>query len=317
MGTKVTGSKGSTDVAGSGKASGAFAHAEGAGTVASDTAAHAEGNSTTASGAYSHAEGSSTQASNAFAHAEGDSTTASGGSAHAEGSATIASGANSHAEGTGTWAQASNAHAEGNGSQATGAAAHAEGSNCFATGASSHAEGNLSQANGQTSHAQGWQALASRIGQDAQAAGQFAAAGDAQSNVFVAHRQTTDATASTLFFDGGTTATLTTEATNVLTVPVNRAHQFRVEVIARRSDVSGDAAGWEFCGVIVRGSSGNAAFAGTVQGQAWGTAGAAAWDVTLAIDTSNATNNYLAITVTGLAAQTIRWVATITTTEVG
>lgn len=305
MGTTITGTGGSTDV-------------KGTQTLAKGVNAHAEGSAgTSASGASSHAEGNATAAIGTNSHAEGFGTTASGTNTHAEGDSTIANAATAHAEGAGTTASGSASHAEGNGCQATAAAAHSEGTNTFASGSSSHAEGNLSQATGQISHAQGWQALASRHGQDAQAAGQFAAAGDAQSNVFVARRQTTDATASTLFFDGGTTATLTTEATNVLTVPVNRAHQFRVSVVARRSDVSGDAAGWKFDGLLVRGSSGDAAFVGTVAGTAWGTAPAAAWDVTLSINTSNATNNYLAITVTGEAAKTIRWVATVSTTEVG
>jgi len=43
------------------------------------------------------------------------------------------------------------------------------------------------------------------------------------------------------------------------------------------------------------------------------TAGAAAWSITLTTDT---TNGGLAVTVTGAASTTIRWVAKIETTEV-
>lgn len=187
-------------------------------------------------------------------------------------------------------------------------------------GTRAHAEGDTTDASGYASHAQGAYAAATRYGQDAQAGQRFTTAGDAQHNTFSASCVTTNATPKLATFnqDGSGTAALNPPggAANVLTIPVNRAHQFRVSVVARRSDVVGDTAGWSFEGLIGRGS-GSAAFVGTVDGRAWGAAGAAAWDVTLTVNTTDATNNYLAVTVTGEAAKTIRWVARIDTVEVG
>lgn len=257
-----------------------------------------------ATGYLAHAEGQSTTASGGEGpHAEGKSSTASGNASHAEGVSTVASGNASHAEGDSTFATANLSHAEGYGSAAQATAAHAE--------------GNSSSASGYCSHAEGMQSLAGRYAQDAKAAGYFTTTGDAQASRFVARRITTDAVAAILTFDGGAAATLSGANTNVLTIPINRAHRFRVDVVARRSDVSGDAAGWEFTGLIVRGASGNATFVNAVDGKAWGSNGAMPWDVTLSIDTTDVTNNYLKVTATGEAAKTIRWVATISTTEVG
>lgn len=230
-------------------------------------------------------------------------TTASGTKAHAEGVTTTASGNNSHAEGQSTTASSTNAHAEGQSTQATAQNAHAEG---YST-----------RGNGYSSHAEGAYAFASRYAEHAKGSATFAGGGDAQQTTMTFAVSTAGNVATTLTADKNAVTLTPTAFANVLTIPVDRAHRFSLDVVARRSDVSGDAAGWEFKGLIVRGSSGNAAFAGTVQSQAWGTAGAAAWDVTLTIDTTDATNNYLKITVTGVTGQTIRWVATLTTTEVG
>lgn len=288
---------------------------------------------TAVSAAQAHAEGQATSASAAQAHAEGLSTTASGAQAHAEGSSTLANSPYAHAEGLSTQAANSSAHAEGENSQANGYCAHAEGFDTRADGDYSHSQGYLSQATAQASHAEGYQsvasgfgshaegvyAVASRYGQRAKSSQRFAVAGDAQVSGFSVSCATSNATPKQLTMDqsGSGTAILTGATTNVLTIPVSRAHKIRVSVVARRSDVAGDAAGWEFSGVIVRGSSGNAAFVGTVDGRAWGTAGAAAWDVTPTIDTTDATNNYLKITATGEAGKTIRWVGHIEAVEVG
>jgi hypothetical protein len=263
MAIKITGANASTDQAGTGVASGLYAHAEGFNTKATYQYAHASGRNSVSSGYCSYAQGDAATANTDAAHAEGSGTTASGIASHAEGSSCVASGTNSHAQGA--------------------------------------------------------YAVASRRGQHAQGMVYFSAAGDAQANTFMTGALTTDATPLPLYFySTDTSATLTGANTNVLTIPVNRAHQFRIGVVARRSDVSGDAAGWTFTGLIARGSSGNsAAFVGTTQVQTWGTSSAAAWDVTVSIDTTDATNNYLKIVATGEAAKTIRWVARIETVEVG
>jgi hypothetical protein len=120
-----------------------------------------------------------------------------------------------------------------------------------------------------------------------------------------------------LTFDTVATATLTGAATNVLTIPVSRGHRFRVEAIARRTDVQGDFAAWTITGTIVRSSSGSARFIGTPVTVTEADAGASTWTLAVSINTTDATNNYLALTATGETAKTIRWMATIYTTEVG
>jgi hypothetical protein len=240
-----------------------------------------------------------------------------GAQSHATGLNTTASGAQALATGSSSTAAGAQAVATGNFSEASGAQSLAGGSSAIASGEASFAYGYIAEALGSFSRGGGRKSRATRYGQDAWATADFADSGDAQFSRFVASRSTSSATPAVLTFDGGASVFITGASTNVLTIPINRAHQFRVSVVARRSDVSGDAAGWTFEGLLARGSSGNAAFVGTVDARAWGSAGAAAWDVTLTVNTSNATNNYLVITVTGEAAKTIRWVATIETTEVG
>jgi hypothetical protein len=292
MALKVTGGKGSTDTA----------TPAGVPALAKGVCAHAEGMGNNATGDYSHAEGYSSTAVGNYSHAEGNSTITSSNAAHAEGNACYATDQYAHAEGTGSQAQAMAAHAQGMGTTASATASHSEGWNTTASG--------------NYGHAQGVDAVASRHAQHAQAAGRFTAVGDAQACSFVAHRQTVDATPVALTFDGGAVV-LSGAGANVLTVPVDRAYQFRVSAVARRSDVSGDAAGWEFRGLIARGPAGNnAAIIGAPVGSSWGSAGAAAWDVALSVNTADATNNYLVITATGEAGKTIKWVARIDTVEV-
>jgi hypothetical protein len=297
-------------------AAGARAFAQGTSTSAAGESSHAEGHGTTASGTFSHAEGISTIANASSAHVEGSASAATGAVSHAEGNGSAATGPVSHAEGNSTTASGTNSHSEGSTTTASGTNSHAEGVSTLASGYASHAQGAACTASGAYSHASGSFALASRSSQHSLGASQFGTRGDAQCNRFAGMAMTTDAAPSLVRFNSDPLA-LTGEMTNVLTIPVNRAHQFRVSVVARRHDVSGDTAGWVFEGLLARGSSGNAAFVGTVDARAWGSAGAAAWDVTLTINTTDATNNYLAITATGEAAKTIRWVATIETTEVG
>ena len=140
---------------------GSYSHAEGYNTTASGDYSHAEGKDTTVSGDWSHAEGSCTKASGSTSHAEGNGSTASGGSSHAEGDRTIASGNYSHAEGLSTTASDYYSHAEGYITIASGLSSHAEGYNTTAKGSSSHAEGRSTTAKGYSSHAEGENTTAS------------------------------------------------------------------------------------------------------------------------------------------------------------
>lgn len=310
-------------------AKGASSHAEGdsGGGGATGTASHVEGAATTASGSYSHAEGQLCSAGSTGSHAEGVNSNASGYGSHAEGAST-ASNNFAHAEGSGTSASQTYAHAEGLNTVASGSASHAEGEACTASGTFSHAEGDVSTASGNISHAEGNTTTASaysshsegmessaiRWAQHSKGSGKFSAVGDAQLANFVARRSTTDATASILSFDASGTVTASGAATNVLTLAVARAFKFRVEVIARRTDTEGTIAGWTIEGVIARETGGNARIVGANITTKWADTGASTWTVTCTADT---TNQCLAITATGEAAKTVRWVAALYTVEVG
>jgi hypothetical protein len=84
-------------------------------------------------------------------------------------------------------------------------------------------------------------------------------------------------------------------------------------VVARRTDADNESAGYEFAGVVDRnGSAATTAIVGTVMKTVLAE-DTTAWDCAVTADT---TNGGLAFTVTGEAAKTIRWVATVWTSEV-
>lgn len=262
----------------------------------------------------------------------GDDTTASGADSFACGATASATASETFAQGQAT-ANTSGAAAFGgstgsgtrsfacNDSTASGDRAFSSGNGATASGGTANAINMQTSAAGRSAFAGGEYGSAARFGQEARGGYFFAAQGDRQINRFVAARTTTDATASTLLFDGGgvtaNTVTLTGANTNVLTIPVSKAHRFRIEAMARRTDVTGDAAGFSVVGTIIRASAGSAAFISAPVVTTDATAGAATWTLAVTINTADATNNYLQITVTGEAAKTIRWAAKLETTEVG
>jgi hypothetical protein len=122
-------------------------------------------------------------------------------------------------------------------------------------------------------------------------------------------RQTTDATATVLSSNnvGATT-------TNQVILPNNSAYTFQGTCIANVTG-GGATSGWKFEGVIKRGANAAsttlvAAVTPTVIAQ---DVGAVTWVLAVTADT---TNGGIAVTVTGQAATTIRWVVQIETTEV-
>jgi hypothetical protein len=121
--------------------------------------------------------------------------------------------------------------------------------------------------------------------------------------------QTTDATARVLRSNNSVAGT-----TNQVILPNNSAYTFQGTCIANVTG-GGTTSGWKFEGVIKRGANAAstvlvAAVTPTVIAQ---DAGAAAWVLAITADT---TNGGIAVTVTGAAATTIRWVVKIETTEV-
>jgi hypothetical protein len=131
--------------------------------------------------------------------------------------------------------------------------------------------------------------------------------GFSQSALLVLGVQTTNATATVL--RSNTSAATTT---NQVILPNNSAYYFEGSIVCGVTG-GGNSSAWKLEGLIKRGA--NAASTVIVQsvvnlvGQ---NSGASTWLVGLSADT---TNGGLAITVTGQAATTIRWVCQIRTTE--
>jgi len=120
--------------------------------------------------------------------------------------------------------------------------------------------------------------------------------------------QTTDATPTVLRSNNSAAAT-----TNQVTLPNNSAYYFRGELIAGVTG-GGNTKGWFIEGAIKRGANAaSTALVGTPTVTSnYADAGAAAWTVAVTADT---TNGAIAVTVTGAAATTIRWVCQLRTTE--
>ena len=102
---------------------------------------------------------------------------------------------------------------------------------------------------------------------------------------------------------------------NQLMLEYNSAYYFRGSIIAKEStSVNGDTRAWTFEGVIKRefAASTTTIVGSVVLNTVSYDAGAAAWSVAITADTAR---GCLAVTVTGAAATTIRWVCKIETTE--
>lgn len=167
------------------------------------------------------------------------------------------------------------------------------------------------------------------IGRGAWSSGQFGTVGDAQAGEYVLRAQTTDATGARMTSDGAAPGT-----SNIVNLPNNATYRLRFLVVAQQTagtaGTAGDCASWTAEIVLRRGASAAAtSFVGGVSISAtpsWtavtaGTAlasgirdtAAAPWTLTFGADT---TNGGLALTATGEANKTIRWVARILSAEV-
>ena len=135
------------------------------------------------------------------------------------------------------------------------------------------------------------------------------ASGVTQSALLLLGVQTTDATATRLRSNTSAAST-----TNQVILPNNSAYVFQGTCIANVTGGS-TTSGWEFQGVIKRGANAAsttlvAVVTPTVIAQ---DVAAATWVLAITADT---TNGGIAVTVTGAAATTIRWVSKIESTEV-
>ena len=133
--------------------------------------------------------------------------------------------------------------------------------------------------------------------------------GVSQSALLVLGVETTNATATVL--RSNTSAATTT---NQVILPNNSAYYFKGSVIANVTGAASGAA-WSFEGAIMRGANAaSTVLIGTpVLNRVAVSSGASLWSIALTADT---TNGGLAVTVTGVASTTIRWVAKLETTEV-
>lgn len=135
------------------------------------------------------------------------------------------------------------------------------------------------------------------------------AVGVTQSAILVLGVATTDATATRLRSNTSAASTI-----NQVILPNNSAYVFQGTCIANVTGGS-TTSGWKYEGVIKRGANAAstalvAAVTPTVIAQ---DVAAATWVLAITADT---TNGGIAVTVTGAAATTIRWVSRIETTEV-
>jgi len=170
--------------------------------------------------------------------------------------------------------------------------------------------GQDSQATSSVSYAFGQRALAAYIGKYAYGVIISGTAGDAQGGYMVLGAATTDATATKLNSDAGTAG-----ATNQVILANNQAMVVTGSILCRQKVADSDkASGWTFSAVIRRGAN-----AGTTALVAAVTPVLVAQDVSLATTavsvTADTTNGGLSITVTGIAATNLRWIATVNSSE--
>lgn len=133
--------------------------------------------------------------------------------------------------------------------------------------------------------------------------------GATQTSVLSIARQTTDATVTTLASNSSAPGT-----NNQLVLPNNSAYYVRGSCIANVTG-GGNTKAWSFEAAIKRGANAasTAIVGAVIKNIVAADAGASTWDITISADT---TNGALAVSVTGQAATTIRWVCRLDSTEV-
>ena len=160
---------------------------------------------------------------------------------------------------------------------------------------------NLVAANADHAEAGGRYAGASLYGQWARASDRFAATGDGQTSVFTLYAETDNAVPKAMALDKA--------AALPLSVPGGQTMSFDILVAARSS--TGQSAGYQIRGVI-KNIGGATSLVGvplvTLLGE-----DVAGWDVAVK---ANDQFDFLQVEVTGAAATTIRWIATVRTAEV-
>jgi hypothetical protein len=171
------------------------------------------------------------------------------------------------------------------------------------TGANSASIGSGNTVTGANSIATGAGASTSNYGAEVHANGYFTSAGDAQTAKYVLRNITTNATPLALFLDG---------ATAQLLLKPNSAIAYSALIVARSTSTTGNNGAWKIEGLIKRDATASAtALVGTRSMTIL--TRPSGWQADVAADT---TNGALVFNVTGSAGNTVRWVASVTTTEV-
>ena len=172
---------------------------------------------------------------------------------------------------------------------------------CIASANNALAIGHQVQSSAVAASAWGSRASSTRYGMYSHAAGYFAAMGDAQSARFVLRKKTTDATPTTLMLDGSTTR---------LTIPSGKTMSANIIISGIKSDGSAKCTFWRK--VVITNVGGTTTLDAEIKEH--DAKDVASCDVTI---TADDTNDALQIDVTGVAAETWRWVAVVEGLEIG
>jgi hypothetical protein len=192
--------------------------------------------------------------------------------------------------------------ASGDHNNVTGNFSKASGTTNTVSGIGSEVHGSTNTASGNYGSAKGNYAHSRFVGQHAFTGGRFTALGDAQTSVMEMHKQTTDATATTLGVLGSNTS---------YQLQFKQSVAFSILLVAR--DTAGtDTASWEIKGMARRGETGNTVPVGATITSLGADAGTTAWVVAVTGDSAGGLN----VRITGEAGKTIRWVQRMTLTEV-
>jgi hypothetical protein len=228
---------------------------------------------------------------------------ASGVASFAVGSGNTASGMYSFAQGSDCIASSINGVAMGFQCTASGSyETFAFGEYCTASADNALAIGHQVLASAFAASAWGSRASSTRYAMQSHASGSFAATGDAQYVRFVARRKTTDATATTLMLDGSTTR---------LTITSGKVMSAICRICGIKSD--GSAVANYVRRVVIKNVGGTTSLVGTVETIGTDIEDNASTDVAITADN---TNDALQINVTGIAAETWRWVAVVEGLEI-
>ena len=230
------------------------------------------------------------------------STVASGTRSFCAGYGNTASGTNSVALGLRNVASGLTSFAFGTTATASAADTFVAGYQCVASAQGSVAIGYQCGASAFFGFAYGYSAIADRSGMRAFAGGRFAASGDCQSVDFRAWNKTTNSTATTLFLDGSTTR---------LTITSGKVMSAICRICGIKSDGS-EVANY-VRRVVIKNVGGTTSLVGSVETIGTDIEDNASTDVAITADN---TNDALQINVTGIAAETWRWVAVVEGLEI-